>query len=53
MIFEVLYQELKSFENGWFAGAFIIRMVHPENYFKVAVQGVSQKTEMYLKLAVC
>lgn len=52
MIFEVVYQELKSFQNGWFAGAFIVSVVYPENYFKVAVHGVSQKTEMYLKLAV-
>lgn len=53
MIFEVLYQQLKSFENVWFAGAVIVSIVHPENYFKVFVHGVSQKTEMYFKLAVC
>lgn len=52
MIFEVLYQELKSFESGWFAGAFIVSMVHTEKYFKEAVHGVNQKTETYLKLAM-
>lgn len=53
MIFEVLYQEHESFENGWYAGAVNVSIVHPENYFKVFVHGVSQQTEMYFKLAVC
>lgn len=51
MIFEVLYQEHKSWKYVEFE-AFIVSMVYPENYFKVAVCGGCQKKEMFLKLTM-